>query len=184
MMAKMEKLKEEMKVLKSKNKAKRIKLKKYKLILDNIASEQYDDDMDEEDGIPSEEEEGEDIEFSDVEMNAAGAERLLNEDDGDTGSDSEDSDFELDQDDKDEAEMDKNDKEEIIKDESAKRRYTDKESINNETDVEMNETDEEVEEIVSEKADDKVAAKEAAEEAEETDEKKEEECESNFTQTK
>lgn len=173
-MAEMKRLKEDIKILKAKNKAKQRKIRKFRLILDNISAEQYDDDPDEEDGIPSEDE-GED-----VEMDVADAEALLNEDDedGDEDSDPDDSDFELNKADKDEGEKDKKDTEEFIKTKAAEKADTDEENIrDDEADKDMDKSESEAS---VEKAEKKEVVKSV--EAEET-EKKEEECEINFTQT-
>ena len=67
------KLREENKQLKAKNKAKARKIRQYKLLLEEVLGDGYDDDPDEEDGTPSEESEGaEDVGMID-------AEKLLNE---------------------------------------------------------------------------------------------------------
>ena len=87
------KLREENKELKAKNKAKARKIRQYKLLLEEVLGDGYDDDPDEEDGTPSEEsEEAEDVTMID-------AEKLLNEEASDD-SDPDDSDFELDDTDK------------------------------------------------------------------------------------
>ena len=184
-MAEMKRLKEDIKILRAKNKAKQRKIRKFRLILDNISAEQYDDDPDEEDdpveedGIPSEDEE-ENIQHEDVEMDVADAEALLNEDDEDEDEDSDpdDSDFELNKADEDEGERDKKDTEEFIKNKAAEKADTDEENVgDDEADKDMDKSESEAS---VEEAEKKEVVKSV--EAEET-EKKEEECEINFTQT-
>ena len=86
------KLREENKQLKAKNKAKARKIRQYKLLLEEVLGDGYDDDPDEEDGTPSEESEGaEDVGMID-------AEKLLNEESSDD-SDPDDSDYVLDEED-------------------------------------------------------------------------------------
>ena len=163
-----EELKEKNKKLKKKNKAKGKAIREYKLILDDIACEKYKDDMDEEDGAPSDEEdEGEDFEeIGGVEMGgdvADAAEKVLFEDDNEDESeaeeesDSQDSEYELEKADKVEEEMDKRENEVIKKDIK--------------------------EQIKKEIENEKAVGKKEAEEAEETDvEMKEEEPEALLTQ--
>ena len=113
----MKELREKIKKLKAKNRHKSIQVRKYKLLLDDYAAQQYADDLEQEDGPPSECSDAEDLEMKEaIAENGldAVAENLLNEaDDESTESDPEDSDFVLRKADKDEAEMDRNESEEL-----------------------------------------------------------------------
>ena len=97
----MDELREEIKKLKAKNKEKARKIRQYKLLLEDIIPDEYEEDPDEEDGVPSEDSSGaEDIEMVDKEA-------LLNDEESDV-TDPEDSEFELDEEDK--AKMKKDEK--------------------------------------------------------------------------
>ena len=97
----MDELREEIKKLKAKNKEKARKIRQYKLLLEDIIPDECEEDPDEEDGVPSEDSSGaEDIEMVDKEA-------LLNDEESDV-TDPEDSEFELDEEDK--AKMKKDEK--------------------------------------------------------------------------
>lgn len=81
--------------LKAKNKRKQRKIQQYRLALEDAGGDGYDDDPDEEDGVPSDDSDGaEDIEMEDVETEVS-KEALLNDEVTDEDTDPDDSDFEL-----------------------------------------------------------------------------------------
>ena len=100
-------LREEIKKLKAKNKKKAQQISQYKLLMDDMMPDDYEEDPDEEDGAPSEDSSGaEDIIMLDK-NEKVDKEALLNDEECDS-TDPEDSDFELDE--KDKAKMKKYEK--------------------------------------------------------------------------
>ena len=91
---KMDRLIKENKELKEKYKAKKKKIKQFELLFDDVIGDGYAEDLDEEDGTPSEDSgEAEDISMVDKEV-------LMNDDGDSDDSDGDDSEFELDDEDK------------------------------------------------------------------------------------
>ena len=109
-----DKLREENEKLKAKYKAKRRIIRQYKLLFDEIEAEKYDEDPNEEDGTPSEDSAGvEDISMIDKEA-------LMNDEDSDE-TDPEDSEFELDENDKAKMMKDEKERNEAAKEEEKER---------------------------------------------------------------
>ena len=104
----MDELRKEIENLRVKNKEKARKIRQYKLLLEDVAPDEYEEDPDEEDGCPSKDSSGvEDIEMIDKEA-------LLNDEESDT-TDPSDSDFELDEEDKAKMEKDKKKRDDAAK---------------------------------------------------------------------